>query len=57
MLNWLLNIWSAVRTVAEGLVVTLRSWLVTYKQGRGAFTQRFEYPERPVMIGMAQIPV
>lgn len=50
MLAWLHNIWLAVRTVAHGLGVTLRSWLVTYRPERGTFTHQYEYPEKPVPV-------
>ena len=50
MVNWLLNIWNAVATVAQGMWVTLRYWLITYRSDRGAFTERFEYPEKPVPV-------
>lgn len=50
MRQWLRNIVIAVWTVARGLGVTLRYWLATYRRGRGAFTQRFEYPEKPLAV-------
>ena len=50
MLNWLRNLWLAISTVWQGLVVTLRYWLVTYKPERGTFTEKFEYPEKPVPV-------
>ena len=48
--RWLRNIGIAVWTVAHGLWVTLRYWFSTYRKDRGAFTQRFEYPEKPVAV-------
>ena len=48
--QWLRDIWDAVSTVAHGLWVTLRYWFKTYEPGRGTFTHRFEYPERPVPV-------
>lgn len=50
MRKWFRDIWVALYTVAHGLFVTLRYWLLTYKRDRGAFTQRFEYPEKPVPV-------
>jgi len=50
MWNWLRNIWVAIYTVGQGMWVTLRYWFITYRQDRGAFTQRFEYPELPVPV-------
>lgn len=50
MRDWFRNIFLAVWTVAEGLFVTLRYWVITYKPGRKAFTQHFEYPELPVPV-------
>ena len=53
MLAWLRNIGFAVWTVAHGMGVTLRYWLVTYRKQRRTFTHRFEYPERPVPVTAA----
>jgi NADH-quinone oxidoreductase subunit I len=50
MLGWLKNVWLAVFTVGHGLLVTLRYWLITYKSDRGTFTDKFEYPEKPVPV-------
>jgi NADH-quinone oxidoreductase subunit I len=50
MLAWLRNIWLAVHTLAAGFRVTLRSWLITYRPRRGTFTQKFEYPEKPLVV-------
>lgn len=50
MRGWLRNIWLAVSTVAEGLRVTLRYGLSTYRSDRRTFTHHFEYPEKPVPI-------
>jgi NADH-quinone oxidoreductase subunit I len=50
MRNWLKNIWLAITTVGRGLYVTLRYWSMTYRQDRGTFTQRFEYPEKPAPV-------
>ena len=50
MRDWLHNIWLAVTTVAQGMRVTLRYWLSTYRPERGAFTQRFEYPEQTIPV-------
>lgn len=50
MLAWLRNVWLAVTTVTHGMWVTLRCWFVTYRIGRGTFTEKFEYPEKPVPV-------
>ncbi|MBC8876943.1 MAG: NADH-quinone oxidoreductase subunit I [Planctomycetes bacterium] len=50
MLNWLRNIGLAVYTVAKGMWVTVRYWMVTYRKGRGTYTNRYEYPEKPVPV-------
>ena len=48
--QWLRDIWDAVSTVAHGLWVTLRYWLITYRPERRTFTEHFEYPELPVPV-------
>ena len=50
MWNWLGNIWLTVRTVLKGMYITLRYWLITYREDRGTFTQKFEYPELPAPV-------
>ena len=50
MLDWIRNIWITVSTIANGLFVTLRYWLITYREDRGTFTSQFEYPEKPVPV-------
>jgi len=50
MRGWMRNIWLAVYTVAHGLWVTLRYWLITYRANRGTFTHQYEYPEKPVPV-------
>ena len=50
MLNWLRNIRIAVSTVAHGMWVTLHYWIITYRADRGTFTEKFEYPEKPVPV-------
>ena len=50
MIEWFRNIIVAISTVAEGMVVTLRNWFITYREDRGTFTERFEYPEKPVPV-------
>jgi len=50
MFEWFRNIFVAVTTVLNGMFVTLRYWLSTYRQDRGAFTEKFEYPEKPVPV-------
>jgi NADH-quinone oxidoreductase subunit I len=48
MLQWLRNIYFAIKTVGEGMYVTLWYFFQTYR--RRAFTQQFEYPELPVPV-------
>ena len=45
---WFRNIRLAIRTIAEGMYVTL--WYLVQSFRRKSFTQHFEYPERPVPI-------
>ena len=45
---WLRNVVTAVKTVAQGMWITLWYFVQTYK--RKAFTQHFEYPELPVPV-------
>lgn len=48
MRTWLQNIGRAVSTVAAGMFVTLRTFVQSFR--RKAFTQHFEYPERPAAV-------
>lgn len=48
MRAWFRNIVVAIKTVSQGMWVTLWYFLQTYK--RKAFTQHFEYPELPVPV-------
>lgn len=60
MRQWLKDIWVAVFTVIQGMTVTIRYMLATYRRNRwerdyghkegGTFTHVFEYPERPVPV-------
>lgn len=50
MRQWFRDIWDAVKTVAQGMGVTLRYWLKTYDPQRKTFTEHFEYPELPVPV-------
>ena len=50
MREWFRNVYVAISTVAGGMWVTMRYWLITYKAGRGTFTEQFEYPEKPVPV-------
>jgi NADH-quinone oxidoreductase subunit I len=50
MREWLHNIRVTIATVAQGLWVTMRYWLVTYRRDRGTFTGQFEYPEKPLAV-------
>jgi NADH-quinone oxidoreductase subunit I len=47
---WLTDTYTAVTTVAKGMWVTLRYWLITYDPDRKTFTEKFEYPELPVPV-------
>lgn len=47
---WLRNLFSAVGTVFEGMLVTLRVFGSTYDQKRRTFTEHFEYPELPAPV-------
>jgi NADH-quinone oxidoreductase subunit I len=46
--EWFRNVYVAVKTVLEGMIVTLRTWFKTYD--RRTFTEVFEYPEVPVPV-------
>ncbi len=48
MRTWIYNVRIAIRTIAAGMFVTLQALVLTFR--RKAFTQHFEYPERPVPI-------
>ena len=48
MRAWWRNVVVAVKTVAQGMWITLWYFLQTYQ--RKAFTQHFEYPELPVPV-------
>jgi NADH-quinone oxidoreductase subunit I len=48
MRTWFRNVGLAIRTIAEGMYVTLDQMVKTFR--RKAFTQHFEYPERPVPV-------
>jgi NADH-quinone oxidoreductase subunit I len=48
MSEWLRNVWLAVKTVGEGMYITLWYFLQTYR--RQTFTERYEYPELPVPV-------
>ncbi len=50
MRDWLRNVWLAVSTVAKGMGVTLRYWLITYRPDRGTFTEKYVYPEKPLVV-------
>jgi NADH-quinone oxidoreductase subunit I len=50
MIRWFKDIWDAVFTVAQGMWVTLRYWIITYEPERGTFTHKYEYPEKPVPV-------
>jgi NADH-quinone oxidoreductase subunit I len=46
--EWFRNLYLAIKTVGEGMYITLWYFFQTYK--RRAFTQQFEYPELPVPV-------
>ena len=48
--RWFRDIWDAIYTVAYGMWVTLRYWMITYRPERKTFTEHFEYPELPVPV-------
>jgi NADH-quinone oxidoreductase subunit I len=48
MREWFQNVRLAVKTVAQGMYVTLWYFLQTYR--RRTFTERYEYPELPVPV-------
>ena len=50
MRQWFADVFGAVFTVAHGLWVTLRYWLVSYDPKRKTFTDQFAYPELPVPV-------
>ena len=50
MIQWFRNVASAVSTVLEGMLVTLRVFGSTYDQNRRTFTEQYAYPELPVAV-------
>lgn len=48
MIEWFRNVWTAVSTLIQGMYVTLRTMLSTYR--RKTFTDTYEYPEVPVPV-------
>ena len=50
MKDWFRNLFTAVGTVLEGMLVTLRVFGSTYNQDRRTFTEHFEYPELPAPV-------
>jgi NADH-quinone oxidoreductase subunit I len=48
MKTWFRNVGLAIGTIARGMYVTLQTFVQSFR--RKAFTQHFEYPERPVPI-------
>ncbi len=50
MLIWVRNVVFAITTVLKALWVTLRSWFQTYHPARRTFTEKYEFPELPVVI-------
>ena len=50
MTEWFRNVYTAVATVVQGMLVTLRVFGSTYDQERRTFTEHFEYPELPAPV-------
>ena len=50
MKDWFRNLFSAVGTVLEGMMVTLKVFGGTYNPARRTFTEQFEYPELPAPV-------
>jgi NADH-quinone oxidoreductase subunit I len=50
MRDWIRNLFTAVRTVLDGMLVTLRVFGSTYDPKRRTFTEHFEYPELPAPV-------
>jgi NADH-quinone oxidoreductase subunit I len=50
MAEWFRNLFSAIATVVQGMLVTLRVFGSTYDPQRRTFTERFEYPELPAPV-------
>ncbi|VAX39770.1 NADH-ubiquinone oxidoreductase chain I [hydrothermal vent metagenome] len=48
MREWFRNIWVAVKTVCQGLKVTI--WTMNKTYHRRTFTETYEYPETPVPV-------
>jgi len=48
MKTWFRNVGLAIGTIARGMFITLQTFVQSFR--RKAFTQHFEYPERPVPI-------
>ena len=48
MVAWFRNVWFAVSTVLQGMIVTMWTMFKTYP--RRTFTEVFEYPEAPVPV-------
>src|SRR5262249_23302831 len=46
--TWFSNVFTAIKTVSQGMYVTLWYFVQTYR--RQTFTERFEYPELPVPV-------
>jgi hypothetical protein len=55
MRRWLRDVWDAVFTVAHGMWITMRYWLITYRPERRTFTEHFEYPELPVPVAARHV--
>jgi len=50
MRSWFRNIFNAVVTVAQALWVSMRYWVNTYDRDRRTFTEKYEYPELPLVV-------
>ncbi|MEX0791756.1 MAG: NADH-quinone oxidoreductase subunit I [Pirellulaceae bacterium] len=50
MSDWFRNLFMAVKTIADGMVITLRNWFATYDKDRKTFTEHHAYPELPARV-------
>ncbi|MEN6451299.1 MAG: 4Fe-4S binding protein [Thermoguttaceae bacterium] len=50
MLNWFRNVFRAAWTVFDALRVSLLYWFGTYDPKQKTFTERYEYPELPLVV-------
>ncbi len=50
MKTWFGNIADAVVTTVAALWVTMRYWIISYGEPRRTFTEKYEYPELPLVV-------